>query len=580
MTILGGINLLLLLCASFFSGYEVSALSYDYTASIECLEKPHKPQYSGGIVVNPELKHGLKGWSAFGNAKLQHRESQGNEFVVAHSRYEPHDSISQKIYLHRNKLYSFSAWIQVSNGSVPVTAVFKTNSGFVFAGSIVAKSNCWSMLKGGLTVNSSGPAELYFESNIASVDIWVDSISLQPFTEKQWKSHQDQSITKIRKRNVRIQALDAQGNPLENATISIQQKFSSFPFGCAINKNILTNIAYQNWFTSRFRVTTFEDEMKWYSTEPSWGHEYYSVADAMLQFARKHNVAVRGHNVFWEDPQYNPGWVKSLTKQQLFAATAKRLHSVINRYRGQVIAWDVVNENLHFNFFEHILGSKASALFYNMAIRTDGATTMFMNEFNTIEDSRDGLSTPAKYLQKLREIQTFLGNRNARLGIGLESHFSMAPNLPYIRASIDTLAAARLPIWITELDVKSNPNQALYLEQILRELHAHPQIQGIIIWSAWKPQGCHRMCLTDNNFRNLATGNVVDKLLHEWGLRAGLTSSGMTDANGFFESSLSHGDYKVKITRPSAVTNSSLVQTLNVAPTTASHQPLEIQLSV
>lgn len=261
---------------------------------------------------------------------------------------------------------------------------------------------------------------------------------------------------------MRIQALDAQGNPLENATISIQQKSSSFPFGCAINKNILTNIAYQNWFTSRFRVTTFEDEMKWYSTEPSWGHEYYSVADAMLQFARKHNVAVRGHNVFWEDPQYTPGWVKSLTKQQLFAATAKRLHSVINRYRGQVIAWDVVNENLHFNFFEHILGSKASALFYNMAIRTDGATTMFMNEFNTIEDSRDGLSTPAKYLQKLREIQTFPGNRNARLGIGLESHFSMAPNLPYIRASIDTLAAARLPIWITELDVKSSPNQVKF----------------------------------------------------------------------------------------------------------------------
>lgn len=51
----------------------------------------------------------------------------------------------------------------MSNGSVPVTAVFKTNSGFLYAGSIVAESNCWSMLKGGLTVNSSGPAELYFE---------------------------------------------------------------------------------------------------------------------------------------------------------------------------------------------------------------------------------------------------------------------------------------------------------------------------------------------------------------------------------------------------------------------------------
>lgn len=56
-----------------------------------------------------------------------------------------------------------AAWIQVSSGSVPVTAIFKTSSGFIHAGAIVAESNCWSMLKGGLTVDASGPAELYFE---------------------------------------------------------------------------------------------------------------------------------------------------------------------------------------------------------------------------------------------------------------------------------------------------------------------------------------------------------------------------------------------------------------------------------
>ncbi|KAM1136844.1 hypothetical protein ACFX13_035684 [Malus domestica] len=45
------------------------------------------------------------------------------------------------------------------------------------------------------------------------------------------------------------------------------------------------------------------------------------------------------------------------------------------------------------------------------------------------------------------------------------------------------------------------------------------------------------------------------------------------------QASLPHGDYEVKITRPSVETNSSLVQTLNVAPTTASHQRLQLQLS-
>jgi hypothetical protein len=29
------------------------------------------------------------------------------------------------------------------------------------------------------------------------VEIWIDSVALQPFTEKQWESHQYQSIEKV-----------------------------------------------------------------------------------------------------------------------------------------------------------------------------------------------------------------------------------------------------------------------------------------------------------------------------------------------------------------------------------------------
>ncbi|KAK4375079.1 hypothetical protein RND71_005756 [Anisodus tanguticus] len=32
--------------------------------------------------------------------------------------------------------------------------------------------------------------------------------------------------------------------------------------------------------------------------------------------------------------------------------------------------------------------------------------------------------------------------------------------MPYIRSAIDVLASANLPIWITELDVSSRPNQS------------------------------------------------------------------------------------------------------------------------
>ncbi|KAK3193044.1 hypothetical protein Dsin_024354 [Dipteronia sinensis] len=553
-----------MLCTLFSSVFEAHALSYDYSATIECLEKPHKPQYGGGIIVNPELNHGLKGWSTFGKAKIQHRESGGNKFFVAHNRSQPYASISQKLYLRKNMLYTFSAWIQVSEGVAAVSAVFKTRSGFKHAGAIVAEANCWSMLKGGLTVDRSGPAELYFESKNASVEIWVDSLSLQPFTQEEWSSHQQQSINKVRKTNVRIQALDKQGNPLRNATISIEQKSPSFPFGCAMNKNILNNPAYQNWFTSRFKVTTFENEMKWYSTEPSPGHEDYSVPDAMINFAKQHNIAVRAHNIFWDDPKYQPGWLNSLSPTDLWKAVNKRITSIMSKYKGQVIAWDVVNENLHWNFFESKLGTKFSGDIYSKAHALDGATTLFMNDYNTIEESGDKRSVPAKYLEKLREIQKYPGIANAKMAIGLEGHFN-TPNLPYMRSAIDTLAAAGLPIWLTEVDVQSGPSQAKYLEQVLREAHSHPKVNGIVIWSAWSAGGCYKMCLTDNNFKNLPTGDVVDKLLKEWGSKAAATA-GTTDANGFFKASLFHGDYQVKmITDHQATRKFTLPQNFKVA---------------
>ena len=124
-----------------FTGFEVKASSYDYTASIEvssqfnvsnlmctkcilhkdpqeswnsffstlqCLENPQKPQYNGGIITNPELDNGLEGWTGFGGAKMKHMETGGNKYIVAHSRNQPHDSVSQKIYLQKHILYTLS----------------------------------------------------------------------------------------------------------------------------------------------------------------------------------------------------------------------------------------------------------------------------------------------------------------------------------------------------------------------------------------------------------------------------------------------------------------------------------------
>ncbi|VFQ95968.1 unnamed protein product [Cuscuta campestris] len=504
------------------------------------------------MVVNPEFNDGLNGWLSFGNNQVNLTKGtsmEGNNFIIASNRKVPHDGFSQKIDLKKGHHYTVSGWIQISDDTKSdVSVLLKTPSGYEYVAWVIARSGCWSMFKGGFVSNDSATFELYFQSNNTQTEIWGDSISVKEFTPEQWTAHQVKSIEKVRKSKVSIQIVDSEGNPLPNATVAVVSGRPNFPLGCAINNNILNNNAYQAWFFSRFKYTVFENEMKWYSTEPSQGREDYSVSDAMLQLVQNRGVTLRGHNVFWDDPKLLPYWVPNLTPSQLSAAASERINSFVKRYAGQVIHWDVVNENLHHHFFEEKLGPGASAVYYNLTSVLDGKATPFLNDYNTIEHQEDSYSTPSKYLDKIGELRAH--GYNGPLGIGLEAHFGV-PDLAYVRSAIDTLASTNLPIWITELDVSPRANQGILLEQILNELVSHPAVQGIVIWSAWKPDGCYKMCLTDNSFKNLPTGDVVDGVLKRM---SGQGLGGTTAAGGYFETSLFHGDYQVKVEHPSLET--------------------------
>ncbi|XP_016466981.1 endo-1,4-beta-xylanase 5-like [Nicotiana tabacum] len=281
-------------------------------------------------------------------------------------------------------------------------------------------------------------------------------------------------MPQVRKAKVKIQAVDSHGQSLPNTTVSLAQQKNNFPFGNAISQHILNNKAYQDWFTSRFKYTVFKNEMKWYANEKIPGQLDYNVADAMLSLVQKYIIKVRGHNVFWDNPQNIPSWAHYLSPAQLSSAASRRINSVMNRYLGQLIHWDVVNENVHFSFLEQILGKNASAVYYKKANEIDSKAIPFLNDFNTIEHGFDGTSNPAKYLEKIKELRSH--GYNGPLGIGLQGHF-VTPNLPYIRSSLDMLASAGLPIWITELDVANTTNQEMMLsEEDVLELNR-------IIWS-------------------------------------------------------------------------------------------------
>jgi GH35 family endo-1,4-beta-xylanase len=400
----------------------------------------------------------------------------------------------------------------------------------------------------------------------APVDIWVDSVSLQPFSFDEWDSHTRRSGDRNRRRTVRMVAKGADQKPMANANVSIVLLRLGFPFGNTMTKEILDLPAYEKWFTSRFTHATFENEMKWYSTEWTQNQENYNVPDAMLKMAQKYGIKVRGHNVFWDDQSSQMKWVMPLGLDQLKAAMQKRLKSVVSRYAGKLIHWDVVNENLHFNFFESKLGPSASAQIYQQVGKMDSTPILFMNEFNVLEQPGDANAVPSKYVAKMNQIRSYPGNSGLKLGVGLESHFS-TPNIPYMKSSLDTLAKLKLPMWLTEVDVVKSPNQVKYLEQVLREGFGHPNVDGIIMWAAWHAKGCYIMCLTDNNFKNLPVGDLVDKLIAEWKTHR---KAATTDENGAMVLDLPLGEYEITVHHPSL--DSAVIHRMTVDSTSSESQ--------
>ncbi|XP_026657966.2 endo-1,4-beta-xylanase 5-like [Phoenix dactylifera] len=502
---------------------------YDFSAYTECKPDPEPPLYNGGIL-----------------------QSENGEIPMAYDTTETgaHRPAFVLGNLTETTRYSFSCWVQIQGtDSALIRAVLATDdSKFRCVGTTTAQNGCWSFLKGGFILDASSKTSVLFLQNttneVDGIEILVASASLQPFSVEQWEMHQQDNIRTKRKRMVVIHVSDTQGNRVIGASVSVQQLAKDFPFGSAIASTIVGNLPYQAWFLERFNAAVFENELKWYTTEPQPGKLNYTLADEMLEFIRANKVVARGHNIFWENPSVTPSWVRNLTGDDLRSAAKSRIQSLMSRYKGEFVHWDVNNEMLHFDFYEQRLGPNASLEFFGTAQQADPLATMFMNEFNVLETCDDVNSTVDSYISRLRELK----EAGAVLqGIGLEGHFFTKPNLPLMRAVLDKLATLDLPIWLTEVDINhifDHQTQAIYLEEVLREGFSYPFVNGIMLWTALHPYGCYEMCLTDEDFHNLPSGDVVDRLLQEWETKE---TAGVTDDHGLYTFSGFLGEYKVSV---------------------------------
>jgi endo-1,4-beta-xylanase len=229
--------------------------------------------------------------------------------------------------------------------------------------------------------------------------------------------------------------------------------------GSAARSSQLSEPLYATTLAREFNLLEPEDELKWEVIHPAPTTFDFLPADRLVAFARMHGLKVRGHTLVWH--QQLPAWVKEgqFSPAQLHRLLEEHIRVVVGHYRGEVFAWDVVNEAFDENgqlrstlwYDSPGIGAGPGAAYIELAFRwahaTDPDALLFLNEAEceTVNRKSDAIY---KVVQEFKQ-------RNVPLdGIGLQMHiFDLNPDLAGIAANIHRFAALGLQVHITEMDV-------------------------------------------------------------------------------------------------------------------------------
>lgn len=78
--------------------------------------------------------------------------------------------------------------------------------------------------------------------------------------------------------------------------------------GAAVRPSQLSETAYASTLAREFNMLEAEDAMKWQTLRPDPNTYHFRQGDAMVRFARAHQMKVRGHCLVGDHD--NPDWLK------------------------------------------------------------------------------------------------------------------------------------------------------------------------------------------------------------------------------------------------------------------------------
>ena len=254
-------------------------------------------------------------------------------------------------------------------------------------------------------------------------------------------------------------AVNAQPGSLKG----LKEYYSSyFPIGVAVAPNDLKDPDKVKLILAQFNSLTPENAMKMGPIHPEENRYNWKDADSILAFAQAHGLRVRGHNLCWHEQ--TPAWLFKdangglVSKEVLLKRLKDHITTVVNRYKGKIYAWDVVNEAidddstkfLRNSLWYQICGEDFIIKAFEYAHAADPKAVLFYNDYNT--------ERPQKRERVYRLLKKLVDAGVPINGVGLQAHWSIyEPTRDDLTTTIKKFSSLGLKVQVTELDVSVFP---------------------------------------------------------------------------------------------------------------------------
>ena len=241
-----------------------------------------------------------------------------------------------------------------------------------------------------------------------------------------------------------------------------------FSIGVAVNQRNVSNPDQIALIKKEFNSITAENDMKPGEIHPKEGVWNRERADKIANFCRENGIKLRGHCLCWHsqfaDWMFTDSKGKPVKKEVFYERLREHIHTVVNRYKDIVYAWDVVNEAMaddgrswpgreqspyrqsrHFQ----LCGDEFIAKAFQFAREADPNALLFYNDYSCVDEGkRERIYNMVK---KMKDAGVPID------GIGMQGHYNIYfPSEEQLEKAIVRFKELVNHIHITELDLRMN----------------------------------------------------------------------------------------------------------------------------